>query len=715
MSEKKKFRLSLPKFQPQDIVTLLFAAAVFLVNFGIVGECSNPIVYNDEMGYWTHAAEFAGLDWRGVSNSLAWYSYGYSFMLAPLMKLIPDTVLLYRASLVLNIVMQMLSYFMFVYILRNLFPKLEKLPASVAAAAGIFYTAYRLNAAIAFCETALLFVTTLTVFLLVRVINKPTCLNCGCLGLAAAYLFMVHNRTIGIVASAVLVMAAAMVFRKVNLRQGGVFAGVLAVGVIADKLIKSHLKSVLWESGASSGNDASSVFGKIKAAFSSVESVKRLLSILASQGFAISAATFCLALFAMWAMLRRISAETFGVIRKKKGSEIENGSYILLFIFCAFISTWIISGVFMFDFTRIDHVVYTRYFDIMVGVLIMTGICFLYNADKYDMGAMMLIPLIMKIGAKRAAITVQEASQQVLNKVTVPGICRLYDENGTNFHAYLSYSVTIFFILALVLYALKKHKLGIYVASFICMYAFNVNTPAAMIAVTKNQENYVSDSALIDRVKESGKKDVYVEPDTGTFACYLQYEMNDVRVDFYRDGMEMSEDSVIFINKSDIISYAGHEILDLSDKRVLVSGRKSESSGTELPLSMMNVFDAECYIADEDAIESNPENPYLCFGPYLRLDEGRYSFTLDMEFDDVFGVNEDTVSIGYAELRSNSSDTSFAHTELTSDMTDKNGVVSIELNADVKQAVNDMEIIVFLYDPKAVSMQLNSIEVNTED
>ena len=48
-------------------------------------------------------------------------------------------------------------------------------------------------------------------------------------------------------------------------------------------------------------------------------------------------------------------------------------------------------------------------------------------------------------------------------------------------------------------------------------------------------------------------------------------------------------------------------------------------------------------------------------------------------------------------------------------MTDKNGVVSIELNADVKQAVSDMEIIVFLYDPKAASMQLNSIEVNTED
>ena len=177
----------------------------------------------------------------------------------------------------------------------------------------------------------------------------------------------------------------------------------------------------------------------------------------------------------------------------------------------------------------------------------------------------------------------------------------------------------------------------------------------------------------------------------------------------------MSEDSVIFINRSDIISYAGHEILDLSDKRVLVSGKKNESSETELPLSIMNVFDVECYIANEDAIESNPENPYLCFGPYLRLDEGIYNFTLDMELDEVYGANEDTLSIGYAEIRSNSTDTSFAHAEITSDMTDKNGMVSIELNADVEKVVSDMEIIVFLYEPDAVSMQLNSIKVNMED
>ena len=44
-------------------------------------------------------------------------------MLVPLIKLIHDPVTLYRAALVLNAVFVTLTYLMFVYILRFLFPK----------------------------------------------------------------------------------------------------------------------------------------------------------------------------------------------------------------------------------------------------------------------------------------------------------------------------------------------------------------------------------------------------------------------------------------------------------------------------------------------------------------------------------------------------------------------------------------------------------------
>lgn len=127
MSEKTKKKFAFPRFQPHDIVTILFAILIFYINFGIVGKCYNPFVYNDEMGYWTHASAMAGYDWRGVSNSLAWYSFGYSFLLVPIIKLFESSVAMYRAALMLNIIMQTAVYFMYIYILRFIFPKLKKL------------------------------------------------------------------------------------------------------------------------------------------------------------------------------------------------------------------------------------------------------------------------------------------------------------------------------------------------------------------------------------------------------------------------------------------------------------------------------------------------------------------------------------------------------------------------------------------------------------
>lgn len=717
MNEKTKKKFLFLRFQPHDIITLVFAVLIFFINFKIVGKCYNPFVFNDEMGYWTHAATMAGYDWRGVSNTLAWYSFGYSFMLVPLMKIISDTVVLYRAALALNICMEIASYFLFVYIIRFLFPKIEKIPASFVSAAAILYTSYQMNAGIAFSETALLFVTTLIAFTVVRIIRKPTYLNLGCLGILSAYLFMIHNRTIGIVASAVLIVVLGLIFRKIDYKKAGVFTLALIIGMICNKIVKGYLESALWETGKSNGNDAGSVFGKLKDAFSSVDSVKRFLSIMAAQGFAVSAATMCLVLFSLWAIFRRIAAalgKTALTIKARKKLDcniFDERIFLLVFIFCAFISTWIVSGIFMFDFQRIDHVLYTRYFDIIVGILIMLGICYLYEAKKIDFGFMLLIPFIMRIGAGRASVMMQYVKAPVFNKVCSPGICRLYELNGQNFHAYITWSVSIFFFMAFIMYVLKKRKLGIFAVSIICVLCFNRNTPFAVMAITANQNNYVSDREMIERNKENFETgNVYMDSSVGTFASFLQYELNDVRADFVYDLEEIEENSYIFANKGDVVNFLDYNIIDKSDKHIIVSAVPNNDNSGKLPLSFMNTFDYSYYIADEDVIENNPANNYVCYGPYLNLDAGEYKFTIDMDFDKFNGEN-----IGFAEIKSNSVDTIYDHIELTADMISNDGDIDIELNANVEISISDMEIVVFLYEPSEISMQLNSIQVDTKE
>ena len=84
-------------------------------------------------------------------------------------------------------------------------------------------------------------------------------------------------------------------------------------------------------------------------------------------------------------------------------------------------------------------------------------------------------------------------------------------------------------------------------------------------------------------------------------------------------------------------------------------------------------------------------------------------------FPDMTVLENTAENIGFAEVKSNSVNTVYDHVEITSDMVKKDGSISLDLGANVGVPVSDMEIVVFLYDPKAVSMQLNSIEVNTED
>lgn len=717
MADKIKNRTGFSIPHCQELVMILLALVVFCVNLPIIGKCFNPFVFNDEMGYWTHGATIAGKDWTGISGGLAWYSFGYSFMLAPVLMISDDPVVSYRTALVLNVLMLTAVYFMYIYIVRYIFPELDRAKASVLSCCASLYTSYRVNAGIAFSELALLFVTTLVAFTLVRALKKPSYLNMGALGALCAYLFMVHNRTIGIIASAVLVVAVAVLLKKISLRHALVFICALGAGFVANSLIKNILVDIQWKGGNAGGNNAGSVFGKLKLAFSSVDNIKRLVSLLASQAFATFASTFGVALFGLWGMFRKIVTVFMSWIKavrdKKKADEAIDGSGLaVLFIFCAFVATWIISAVFMFDFQRIDHVIYTRYFDIVMGMLIMSGLCWIVKADKADLIFVAVMPLVMTLCAGRASVLMNSVASRVFNKVCSPGLCALYEEFGENYYAYTAVALSVFSVIALTALLLRKNSfVSVLVPSAVCAVAFCMSVGEATEAILINQKAYEGDRALAERIDELSDGDIYVMRDTGTFSSFLQYYLPDRRIEVADNIEDTKENAYALIDRSDIINYSDYPVLDSSDRHILISTTAKDSDEPfNLPLSYMNTFDASLYIEEEDAILSNPASNYVCYGPYAELAEGDYIFTLDMSFDE---LNEG--SVGFAEIRSNSVDTVYAHVDITEDMPSENGQLTLEMTADVGIPVTDIEIVLFLYEPANVSMKLNSIEVDTEE
>ncbi len=703
-NEKKTLKLGL-----DNILIIAFAAVILLVNITMVGKCYNPFVFNDEAGYWAHASYMAGLDWTGVSPQLAWYSYGYSVLLAPLLKFAPSPTAAYRSAIVLNILMDIGVYFMYIFISRFIFPKITKVQAGFISAAAALYTSYQHNSAIAFSETALLFFVTLLAFFIVLILKKPTVPRFIILGALCAYCFMIHNRCIGIVASACFIVLLLLCFKRIKLVHAASFAGVFAVGMGLSVVFRRILESHLWH-GRAGGNDSGSIITKVKTICSSLINLRHELSLFESQAFAAFSATLGIALFAFWAISRCLVKETITCFKNRKNHSEnvpESKSFLLLFILCAFLASWAISSVFLSDFRRIDHVVYTRYFDMTVGLLILTGLGSLFETDKADFIFAAIMPLIMYKGAERASSLMQIVTEPVFNSVCSPGLVKFYRDFGQNFFGYAVLPMAVFSIF-LLLSLIKQKNIGKILPSILAAVLFISYAGEAKEGILKNQDVGEGDRQLVSRLSDVDYDQIYVSPECGTFVSLVQFLLPEQRIEMARDITQISENSIFIIDCKDIINYRDYECLDNSDRHLVLKNRKNNTdSKFELSLDYMKTFDYSLFNGEE--ILSNPASNYLCYGPYMDFDEGNYN--ISVELDDIVSESEE---IGFVEINSQAEGEVYAHTEITADMV-KNGSLDLELNADVNEDAENVEIIVFIYEPSETSMKLSSIKFAMED
>ena len=68
-------------------------------------------LFPDEFGYWASAAKVLGYDFSEVASIGSYYSFGYSLILLPILHLLSDSVLAYRCAVVVNLLLQILSFF----------------------------------------------------------------------------------------------------------------------------------------------------------------------------------------------------------------------------------------------------------------------------------------------------------------------------------------------------------------------------------------------------------------------------------------------------------------------------------------------------------------------------------------------------------------------------------------------------------------------------
>lgn len=364
------------KNQSNKILKILLSLLIFLISIQYIAKIYQPTLLDDEFAYFGIAKYFTGINWSSTMYFCKYYSYGYSLLIAPFALFIKDTVLLYRMVVALNGFFLIAAFWLIDSIFRQLFSETnfaDKKKWKNNAIAILSFMMLMLPCNINYASVALSECLLLLLFAIIMKIIMNLKANTGCmyymvLGILLMYSYMVHQRMLGVMIAATIVLLIRFIKKQTNGKQLCSYLIAIVVLYIVHIFIKADIKDNLWLNGLYSGqNDMSGILENIKQIFSSFESfVKFIVSILGKL-FYMGSSTY---LFGFVGLFLAIF-----VLKKKLGTEkFTSNNAGLLFLILSFIMLLGISSVFMNEPTNMAYLLYGRYLETFSPFLMGFGI-----------------------------------------------------------------------------------------------------------------------------------------------------------------------------------------------------------------------------------------------------------------------------------------------------------------------------------------------------
>lgn len=233
------------------ILQCIPALLIFLLAVYRLWDVGQPILFNDEIGYWSNSAFLMGDDWTSVTGRINYYSYGYSLLLIPLRMLSKafdwGWWTLYQSAVVLNGIFLVMSYVIALKLAKRYLPGLNTLVRTVSCFAVCTYSSYIVYAHIAWTECTLLFFFWVFLYIMMRLTDHPTVGNHIAFAVVSFYLYTVHQRALGIVITAVLIVLYMRLMRINRLQDVVAFLGSLYLCGLAHAVIKGNLQRVNYQ------------------------------------------------------------------------------------------------------------------------------------------------------------------------------------------------------------------------------------------------------------------------------------------------------------------------------------------------------------------------------------------------------------------------------------------------------------------------------------
>lgn len=206
-------------------------------------------VLYDEFGYWSSAAFFSGKDWSEVTSHIMYYSYGYGFFLAILMKFFHSGTSLYQSAIVMNALFLVVSYFLAINFVQKMFPKLNRYSSVIFAFISVCYGSNIVNARVVWPEVLLTMYFWILCNLLFSLVLKPTHFKVLMTSLVTMLMYCTHQRSLGILVSLLVILIILAIRKLISPNMLFVFAYFTAILSVLQIVIKNILTSKLWLRG----------------------------------------------------------------------------------------------------------------------------------------------------------------------------------------------------------------------------------------------------------------------------------------------------------------------------------------------------------------------------------------------------------------------------------------------------------------------------------
>lgn len=348
--------------------------------------------YPDEFGYWAGAAAWIGYDWSQTASLGSYYSFGYSLLLMPVLKIFQNSVTAYRAALALNMLLQCAAAVLLLEIFKrwHLRERLsrqesaeEKNAVLLAAGCAVFYPAWTFYVQMTLTEALLAFLYVWICYQLFLFLEKPKVTRAIILALSFLYLYFVHMRTVGVVLAGLFTLFVCAWKKPASRKPLLTGMVVMILGAAGGLWLKAWVTDNVYaaaDAAMLAVNDYGGQLGKIKSLFT-LQGIWKFFRSCAGKIYYLGIASFGLLYPAVYGCCRETASllrrpglwKKHGTCKSKERITGEVKGYFSLFVFLSLSGQFFVTAVGTMEPGRMDGIVYGRYNEYLLPLFMGIG------------------------------------------------------------------------------------------------------------------------------------------------------------------------------------------------------------------------------------------------------------------------------------------------------------------------------------------------------